>query len=787
MTVSSRSGGSLSLVAGTTLKAYTAGSYGSAGQFLGSDGGSGLVWATPSGSGGGSVGPTGATGISGGITLAVTNLGSGAYVINGSNNPTLSFIRGHRYVINVSTPGHPFWIQTVSGAYSSGNVYSSGITNNGTESGTIIFEVPFNAPQLYYVCQNHSSMAGSITVSNLGPIGPTGATGADSTVPGPTGATGADSTVPGPTGATGADSTVPGPTGATGADSTVPGPTGATGADSTVPGPTGATGADSTVPGPTGATGADSTVPGPTGATGADSTVPGPTGATGADSTVPGPTGATGADSTVPGPTGATGPAGTNGTSTGEVLFMDIGALTPQSTPVSTGTLTKSAILGTQVVLTHAASNTPNYLMTSLLTPVGALTSSLILPGFWDMNLYAINSSSTVGSITYYFSVEEVQEDGVTTVGVIATGTSESATPVLQTQTVHIYSLYVPSYQLATLSSRIKVDVYANFSSGGSKTLTIEFRDNTISHVHTTLFVTSSPAFTGPTGAILYYDGSAVTGTTGLVYDGLSTITNQASGNYINLNSDGGAPALTSGDMVIHSNTGASIVLSNLTNLYLNNAALDLGQFGLIRDTVASTGIMGQVLTVDPNSYPIWQNLPSSGSTGPAGSIQLSNGSGGMDGSTGFYYDISTDTLYGGPTGNSIRFDDKADNMTITTLGSLSLIAGTTFEVSTAGSYGIQGQFLASDGNGCVVWTNPLAGLATLGNTGSTGYWINIPSPPPITQNAVVHCKLPILLIGLYQLLRFFQVLLMEINILKLFLKLPFLTRTQLLHGQYLL
>ena len=101
-----------------------------------------------------------------GIALSVTNSGSGAYLINGASNPTLSFVRGNIYILNVNASGHPFWIQTVSGAYSSGNVYSTGVTNNGTQIGTIIFEVPSNAPQLYYVCQNHSSMAGSIVVSD---------------------------------------------------------------------------------------------------------------------------------------------------------------------------------------------------------------------------------------------------------------------------------------------------------------------------------------------------------------------------------------------------------------------------------------------------------------------------------------------------------------------------------------------------------------------------------------------------------------------------------------------
>jgi hypothetical protein len=135
-------------------------------------------------------GPTGPTGASGGITYAISNSGSSAYVINGSSNPTLSVIRGHRYVLNVNASGHPFWIQTVSGAYSSGNVYSGGVTNGGAAVGTIIWEVPFNAPNiLYYVCQYHSSMAGSITVSDLGPTGPAGEQGAQGAT-GPTGAVG---------------------------------------------------------------------------------------------------------------------------------------------------------------------------------------------------------------------------------------------------------------------------------------------------------------------------------------------------------------------------------------------------------------------------------------------------------------------------------------------------------------------------------------------------------------------------------------------------------------------
>jgi hypothetical protein len=184
-------------------------SWTSAGQIVGPQGPQGIQGIQ------GIQGLTGATGPSGGITLAVTNSGSGSYTINGSANPTLSFIRGHRYVINVNAVGHPFWIQTSSGAYNAGNVYSTGVTlSSGTrDNGTIIFEVPFNAPQLYYACEYHSSMAGSITVSNLGPQGiqgPKGDTGEQGTqgIQGLTGATGSQGAqgvqgIQGPAGPTG--------------------------------------------------------------------------------------------------------------------------------------------------------------------------------------------------------------------------------------------------------------------------------------------------------------------------------------------------------------------------------------------------------------------------------------------------------------------------------------------------------------------------------------------------------------------------------------------------------
>jgi hypothetical protein len=101
------------------------------------------------------------------VDYYITNSGSGAYLVNGVSNGLIIFEKGKKYRIHVNATGHPFWIQTVSGAYSSSNVYSTGITNGGAQAGHILVELPQDAPDsLYYACQFHSSMAGSISVQS---------------------------------------------------------------------------------------------------------------------------------------------------------------------------------------------------------------------------------------------------------------------------------------------------------------------------------------------------------------------------------------------------------------------------------------------------------------------------------------------------------------------------------------------------------------------------------------------------------------------------------------------
>jgi len=101
------------------------------------------------------------------VDYYITNSGTGYYIINGVASSLITFEKGKKYRIHINAAGHPFWIQTVPGAYSSGNVYSTGITNGGAQVGHILVELPQDAPDnLYYACQFHSSMSGPISVQS---------------------------------------------------------------------------------------------------------------------------------------------------------------------------------------------------------------------------------------------------------------------------------------------------------------------------------------------------------------------------------------------------------------------------------------------------------------------------------------------------------------------------------------------------------------------------------------------------------------------------------------------
>jgi plastocyanin len=102
-------------------------------------------------------------------TFTVVNNGSLAYTIDGTDDPDLKLTKGQTYVFQVNAAGHPFWIKTVRST-GTGNAYTNGVTNNGTQSGSLTFVVPADAPAtLFYDCQIHSNMTGKITVTDPTP------------------------------------------------------------------------------------------------------------------------------------------------------------------------------------------------------------------------------------------------------------------------------------------------------------------------------------------------------------------------------------------------------------------------------------------------------------------------------------------------------------------------------------------------------------------------------------------------------------------------------------------
>jgi len=78
----------------------------------------------------------------------------------------LTLDRSLTYRFQVNASGHPFWIKTAA-VTGTGSAYSTGVTNNGIDSGNVIFNVPLDAPDtLYYICQYHGGMVGTLNIVN---------------------------------------------------------------------------------------------------------------------------------------------------------------------------------------------------------------------------------------------------------------------------------------------------------------------------------------------------------------------------------------------------------------------------------------------------------------------------------------------------------------------------------------------------------------------------------------------------------------------------------------------
>ena len=89
-------------------------------------------------------------------------------------NPELILYRGNTYKFDVDAKGHPFYIMTepyksqISADGSTSTLYTSGVTNNGAEEGTVSFTVPTDAPNtLYYQCGSHDGMYGVLHIQTV--------------------------------------------------------------------------------------------------------------------------------------------------------------------------------------------------------------------------------------------------------------------------------------------------------------------------------------------------------------------------------------------------------------------------------------------------------------------------------------------------------------------------------------------------------------------------------------------------------------------------------------------
>jgi hypothetical protein len=201
------------------------------------------------------------------------------------------------------------------------------------------------------------------------------------------------------------------------------------------------------------------------------------------------------------GATGYTGPAGQNGVSGGLVLFID----SATATAPTSGTLSTTVNLGTQTNVTTSGDNA-TVLAGTFLTASSTLASPVIVSGYWDFNIYF--SSATTSKVTYYADLYYVDSDGSSNPVLISAGNSASATKVTaSTEGVYNYSLFVSGFTLPDLTHRIRARIYMVFGTG-SQTAVMQFRDGTVSHIHTTLVSNPAIGATGPTG---------VQGSTGLM------------------------------------------------------------------------------------------------------------------------------------------------------------------------------------------------------------------------------------------------------------------------------
>ncbi len=143
----------------------------------GPDGAAGVDGADGADGAEGPQGPQGPEGPMPAVMEMTITVSSMKFLVDGIQQGYITLYRGFTYTFDQSDSSnspHPFRLSTTSdGTHGGGTQFTSGITTTGTQgsNGLLTFTVPLDAPDtLYYYCQNHGSMGGSITIQSLGSV-----------------------------------------------------------------------------------------------------------------------------------------------------------------------------------------------------------------------------------------------------------------------------------------------------------------------------------------------------------------------------------------------------------------------------------------------------------------------------------------------------------------------------------------------------------------------------------------------------------------------------------------
>jgi hypothetical protein len=209
-------------------------------------------------------------------------------------------------------------------------------------------------------------------------------------------------------------------------------------------------------------------------------------------------------------PIGPQGSAGTNGSSSSLTLYLDtVGGA--YSATALTGTLMMIPDQTTQTTITSGNRSNTTINIANFIS--NSVPSNIIQGGNWDLNLFGLANASS--AVSFYYDIFYVDSDGVSNQTPLALGTGSSSVFLPTSQSLTTNSLYVPATVLPDTSHRILIKIYLIFS-GNNRNATLEFRNGTVSHLHTTIL---SPILAGGQNTqIIFNQSGAYTGSNNLTF-----------------------------------------------------------------------------------------------------------------------------------------------------------------------------------------------------------------------------------------------------------------------------